>query len=276
MYKQTDIGIIGAGFVGGAIKNYFKKAKIWDKYKDAGNSFEEVVNQPIIFVCLPTPFSSKNTGGVFRGADISAIEENLAKIPAGRVVVIKSTISPGTVEHLQKKYPSVTILFNPEFLTAAVAKKDFQNPDKQIIGYADDKGKKIAKEVIKLLPKPFVKKNKPMVIPALEAEFIKYSINNYYSMKVIFANQIYDVCQKIGADYDIVRKGFTQDKRICDSHFDVWHGGFRGYSGACLPKDIKTFIQFAGEQGVDLKLHKVVDGINEELLNSKEKTQRIK
>ena len=276
MFKQTDIGIIGAGFVGGAIKNYFKKAKIWDKYKEAGNTFEEVANQPLIFVCLPTPYAkkaAKKGQAVYRGADISAIEENLAKLPAGRTVVLKSTIPPGTTKYLQAKYPKLNILFNPEFLTAIVARQDFLKPDKQILGYANEKTKKIAQDVIKLLPKPFIKANKPLIIPSTEAELVKYSINNYYSMKVIFANQLYDVCQKIGADYDTVRGGFVQDKRITDTHFDVWHGGFRGYSGPCLPKDIKTFTQFAKEQGIDLVLHKIVDGINEKLLKDRKEKQ---
>lgn len=273
MFKQSDIGIIGAGFVGGAVKNYFKKAKIWDKFKDAGNSFEEVASQPLIFLCLPTPYSTKKKAGVFRGADISAIEENLANIPEGRVIIIKSTIPPGTTEYLQKKYPNIYILFNPEFLTASVAKQDYLMPDKQILGYANDKTKKLARKIMGLLPNPKAKKNKSLIIPAVEAELIKYAINNYYSMKVIFANQLYDICEKLGANYNDVKAGFVQDKRIFDSHFDVWHGGYRGYSGPCLPKDIKTFIRFAKEIGVDLKLHKAVDRINEDLLRQKPNSQ---
>ena len=98
-------------------------------------------------------------------------------------------------------------------------------------------------------------------------------LNTYYAHKVVFANQIYDVCKKLGANYSNVKLGFTFDKRVNDSHFDVLHGGFRGYAGACLPKDIKTFVQFAKEQGIDLKLHKVVDRVNEQLIKNGKKVK---
>ncbi|MBI1888849.1 MAG: UDP-glucose/GDP-mannose dehydrogenase family protein [Candidatus Spechtbacteria bacterium] len=265
MFTAKDIGIIGAGFVGGAIKHYYKEAKIWDKYKDAGNTREEVLAQPVIFLCLPTPYAIK-ARSVFRGADISAIEENLATLPRGRIAVLKSTIPPGTTKYLQGKFPEIHILFNPEFLTAAVAKEDFASPDKQILGYASRKAKNFAQELMGLLPKPAG--GHALILPAIEAELVKYMINTYYASKVIFANQMYDVCKIVGARYEMVRQGFAYDKRVDDSHFDVWHGGYRGYSGPCLPKDTKTFVRFAREQGIDLKFHRIVDKINEELLKS--------
>ncbi len=271
-FTPSQFGIIGAGYVGSAIKHHFKEAKIWDKYQTTPNTHEEVLKQTIIFLCLPTPFSRAKKPGVFRGADISAIEENLAKIPAGRIAILKSTIPPGTADYLQKKFPKINILFNPEFLTAAYAKEDFSYPDKQILGYTNSKTKKIAQEIMPMLPRA-----QSLILPAKEAEIIKYMLNTFYAHKVVFANQIYDICEKMGADYSRVKLGFTYDKRINDSHFDVWHGGFRGYSGACLPKDIKTFIQFAREQGIDLMLHKTVDKLNEQLLRDgkKVKTKKI-
>lgn len=247
--------------MGGSVKHHFKEAKIWDKYVRTPNTLGEVLEQPIIFLCLPTPYKNIKKPWVRSGADISAILENIAKIPNGRTVVLKSTIPPGTTEYLHKKYPKLNILFNPEFLTAAYAREDFAFPDKQILGYTDKTTKRIAEELI-----PFLPRAQSLILPAVEAEMIKYMLNTYYANKVVFANQIYDVCQKVGADYDRVKLGFTYDKRVNDSHFDIWHGDFRGYSGACLPKDTKTFIHFAKEQGVDLKLHKVVDKLNEQLI----------
>lgn len=278
MFSPKDFGIIGAGYVGGSIKYHFKEARIWDKYVRTPNTLEEVLVQPLIFVCLPTPYAkTRNTpahrslgeGGkhetrnIFRGADISALVENLDKFPKGRIAVIKSTIPPGASDYFAKKYPSLNIIFNPEFLTAKYAKEDYGFPDKQILGYTSDKSKKICEELMPILPR-----GANLIIPAIEAEMIKYAINTYYAKNVVFANQIYDVCQKVGANYDRVKLGFTYDKRINDSHFDVWHDGYRGFSGACLPKDIKTFIQVGKELGVDLQLHKVVDRINNRLLKS--------
>jgi len=268
MFQPKDIGIIGAGYVGSAIKHQFKDARIWDKYVDTPNTLEEVLDQPLIFLCLPTPFSQTKKKGVFRGADISAIEENLAKVPRGRVAVLKSTVPPGSTDYLQKKFPKIHILFNPEFLTAAYAKEDFAFPDKQILGYTNKKTRKLAEKIMAVLPRA-----QSLILPAVEAELIKYMLNTYYASKVVFANQIYDICEKVGADYARVKLGFTYDKRVNDSHFDIWHSGFRGYGGACLPKDVKTFIHFAKEQGIDLKLHKIIDSLNKELLKSKKKVR---
>ena len=261
MFKASQLGIIGAGYVGSAIKHHYKDAKIWDKFVATPNTQEEVLAQPLIFLCLPTPYSKLKKPGVYRGADISAIEENLAKIPNGRIAILKSTMPPGTTDYLQKKFPKIDIIFNPEFLTAAYAKEDFAFPDKQVLGYTNPKTKKLAEKIMPMLPRA-----QSLILPAVEAELIKYMLNTYYAHKVVFANQIYDICRKVGANYDSVKLGFTFDKRVNDSHFDVLHGGYRGYSGACLPKDTKTLIQFAKELGINLELHKVVDKLNERLL----------
>jgi len=268
MFKASQIGIIGAGFVGSAIKHHYKDAKIWDKYAQTPNTHEEVLAQPLIFLCLPTPYSKSKKSGVRGGADISAIEENLAKIPSGRIAILKSTMPPGTTDYLQKKFSKINIIFNPEFLTAAYAKEDFAYPDKQILGYTNESTKKLCEKIMPILPRA-----QSLILPAQDAELIKYMLNTYYTSKVIFANQMYDLCERVGADYSNVKLGFTFDKRVNDSHFDVWHGDFRGYAGACLPKDIKTLIQFAKERGVDLKLHKVVDKLNERLIKNGKKIQ---
>lgn len=269
MFKPSQFGIIGAGYVGGAIKYHFKEPKIWDKFVTTPNTLEEVLAQPLIFVCLPTPYAKASRvarsgvarQSIFRGADLVALIENLDKFPEGRIAVIKSTIPPGTSDYFAKKYPHLNIIFNPEFLTAKYAKEDYGFPDKQILGYTSGKTKKICEELMPVLPR-----GASLIIPAVEAEIIKYAINTYYAKNVVFANQIFDICEKVGADYSRVKLGFTYDKRINDSHFDIWHDGYRGFSGACLPKDTKTFIQFGKELGVDLKLHKVVDALNNKLL----------
>ncbi len=97
---------------------------------------------------------------------------------------------------------------------------------------------------------------------------MKYFGNTWFSTKVIFANQFYDLCQKLNVDYDKIKESAAADKRIDRTHLDVWHKGKRGYAGKCLPKDIKAFIRFADENGVDLKLHKIVDEINNKLLKN--------
>jgi len=256
MIKQY--GIIGVGMVGGALKRYFEKKGIkpflYDKGKNLG-SIEEVNQADIIFICVPTPFDKE------RGFDLSSIQDACGNISGKKIVVVKSTVVPGTTEELQKKYPQHKFLFSPEFLTELTAEQDMDYPDRQIIGYTKQ-SYNIAGDILQILPlAPFEK-----ILPASEAEMVKYFGNNWFAIKVIFANQIYDLCQKIGVDYEAVKEASAADKRIGRSHLDAMHKGYRGYGGKCIPKDIRALIQFADQNGVDLKLHKTVEEINNKLM----------
>lgn len=246
--------------VGSAIQHYFEKLKgikpfLYDKGKNLG-SLQEVNQAEVIFVCVPTPFDKEKNY-----FDLSYIEDAISKIEGNKIVVIKSTVLPGTTEMFQKKYPQHKLLMNPEFLTELTADQDMNYPDRQIIGYTE-KSYNVAGDVMQILPMaPFEK-----ILPATEAEAVKYFGNTWFSTKVVFANQFYDVCQKLGLNYDRIMEAASADKRIGRTHLEIWHKGYRGFGGKCLPKDNKAFIKFAEKQGVDLKLHKVVDEINDELL----------
>ncbi|MFA5084529.1 MAG: hypothetical protein WC475_04105 [Candidatus Paceibacterota bacterium] len=261
MAKKTKIGIIGLGYVGGAVRNWFEKRKkdvdlfLYDKYKKIG-SVAEVNKADIIFVAVPTPFHDR------RGYDDSAVKDTLKNIQNGKVVVIKSTVVPGSTENFQKRYPKKTFLFNPEFLTAKNSQIDFIKPKIQLVGYSNPKGKNLAPKIIKLLPKAICSR----IVRAKEAEMAKYFINTFLATRVIFANQIYDLCRKLkGLDYEVVRECVIQDERIGKSHFKVFADGYRGYSGLCLPKDTKALIQLAGKLKVDLSLLRKVEEINRKL-----------
>jgi len=104
------------------------------------------------------------------------------------------------------------------------------------------------------------------ILPATEAETVKYFGNTWFSVKVSFANQMYDLCQKLGVDYDRMVEAAAADKRIGRTHLNIFHKGYRGYGGKCLPKDIKALIQLADSRGVDLKLHKTAEEINNKLM----------
>jgi len=258
LLKDLKFGIVGVGMVGGALKNYFEKKEIkpflCDKGKNLG-SIEEINQADIIFICVPTPFDKG------KGFDLSFVEDACQNIKGEKTIVIKSTVLPGTTEKLQKEYAQHKFLFNPEFLTEITADQDMQYPDRQIIGYTQ-KSYNIAKDIMQILPlAPFEK-----VMPATEAETVKYFGNTWFSTKVVFANQMYDLCQKLGIDYGQVMEAAAADKRIGRTHLEVFHKDYRGYGGKCLPKDIRALIQFANKKGVDLKLHKVVDEINNQLM----------
>lgn len=264
MTRRIKIGIIGLGYVGGALQHYFQKNKkhyelfLYDKFKNIG-SIEEVNRADIIFIAVPTPFIDG------KGYDDSAVRESIAGIADGKTIVIKSTIMPRSTEKFQKRYPRKTILFNPEFLRAKTAAADFLKPERQIVGYVTPKGKLAAKKVLAILPHaPYEK-----IIKSTEAEMVKYFGNAFLATRVIFGNQIYDICQAAGIDYAIVKEGASLDPRVGPSHFDVFADvfkeGARGYGGVCLPKDVKALMQFGKSVGADLDLLQSLEKINKKL-----------
>ena len=256
----TKFGIVGVGMVGGALERYFEKFRnikpfVYDKGKNLGSP-QEINQAEVIFICVPTPFDKEKNS-----FDLSYIEDAFSNITGEKIVVIKSTALPGTAEYFQKKYPQHKILNNPEFLTEATADQDMYYPDRQIVGYTK-KSFDVAGDILQILPlSPFNR-----IMPVTEAEMVKYFGNTWFSAKVIFANQMYDLSKKLGIDYDRMMESAAADKRIGRTHLEVWHKGKRGYAGKCLPKDIKALIKFAEGKGVDLKFHKIVDEINDKLL----------
>lgn len=255
----TKIGIAGVGYVGGAVKSWFEGQGfplfLYDKGKQLGSA-EELNSAEIVFLCLPTPFDEKV------GFNDEAIWEVLKQIKGEKIVVIKSTVLPGSTDKYQASFPQHKILFNPEFLTEKNAVQDFLKPKRQIVGYTE-KSKQEAEKIMELLPKARFQKT----MRAKEAEMVKYFGNLFLANRVIFANQMYDVCEKLGVDYDKVKEAAGEDERVGKSHFDVFDEGYRGYSRSCLPKDTKAFIQLAESLGLNPKLLKVVDKINERFIN---------
>jgi len=289
--KKTNIGIIGLGYVGGAVRHWFELKEnrgkfdiyFYDKYKNIG-SVQEVNKADIIFIAVPTPFYDKTSActelhsdppennkergeprgerkRALRGYDDSAVYDAVSNIKDGKVVVIKSSVLPGTTDKLQKESPNKTFLFNPEFLTTKNATNDFLKPDRQIIGYTNEESRAVAETIVNILPKALFTK----IIKAREAEMVKFFGNTFLSMRVVFTNQMYDFCQRLGIDYESVIECAGRDTRIGYSHFDIFNEGYRGYGGMCFPKDVKALIQFADKLGIDLELLKKMDEINEKL-----------
>jgi len=251
------IGIMGLGVVGGAARAYFESRghhlRLYDPYLGLGSA-REVNEAHVVFICVPTPHRE---GG---GFDLSVVQEAIDVLESGRTVVIKSTVLPGTTDALQSRYPGHRMLFNPEFLREATAQQDFALPDRQVVGYTEA-GRAAADEVMSLLPRaPFMR-----VVTAAEAEMAKYMANAFLAVKVSFANEVYDLCGALGIDYDAVRPLVAADARIGPSHLDVFHGGYRGYGGKCLPKDTRSLMELAGAVGVDLRLLGAAHEVNQEL-----------
>ena len=239
------VGVIGKGVLGSAVLDYYKSSTFFDI--EHGGDLKSVCECDFIFICVPTPVSK----------GISIVEECVERISSYKsgeniyaetsVVVIKSTMLVGSTKLIQDKYPGLPIMYCPEFLTESISKADFRNPDKNIIGYTE-KSLEFVYNLKAILPHaPYFS-----VLDSTSAEIIKLSINSYYAMKVIFGNMVYDICEEKGGDYDLVKEGFVSDKRITDSHFDIFHGDYRGFGGKCLPKDLEFFSEFLSSKSSNI------------------------
>lgn len=261
MKNKVSIGIVGMGYVGEAVGYWFEREEcpifLYDKYKKIGSP-KEVSQADIIFICVPTPFDENGPG-----YDDKEVCESLENLSGSKTIVIKSTVLPGSTERFQRQFPQHKILFCPEFLVAKSTVKNFLNPERQIVGYTQN-SRDIANQILNILPDAPFKR----IVRASEAEMTKYFGNAFLANRVIFANQTYDLCQKLGIDYEVVKECAGADHRIGQSHFIIFQDGYRGYGGACLPKDMKALLQLGERLGVDLKLLKTIDEINDSFLKS--------
>jgi UDPglucose 6-dehydrogenase len=260
----SEIAIIGTGMVGGALDRCFKlrhsKAGLYDPPK--GFDDETVLRDAtILFVAVPTPYYLDGSG-----FDDSFLRAAIEAIPvSGKIIVLKSTITPGTTDRFQRLYPQHHFLFNPEFLTEATADDDMQYPHRQIVGYTMESHQD-AELVMSLLPRaPFEKS-----MPARTAEFVKYFGNAFYALKVTYANQMFDLCQKLGLEYELIKDCAGAEPMIGATHLEIFHKGYRGYGGKCLPKDTRSIIQVAQELDIDLSLLKAAEEYNNKLAISQE------
>jgi len=257
------ICVIGVGMVGTQVKSWFKDVLTYDTNKQS-NTWEECLQADCFFVCVPTPYKEN------KEYDLSILEETIAKIPEGKIIVIKSTVNPGTTDYFQTKYPNKKFLFNPEFLTELSAEDDFKHPDMQILGISKE-SYDLATEIMLILPPAPVMR----VVSLIDAEWVKKLRNAYYSTKVIFFNEMYDIIKKSEpADYETIRSIVVEDPRIGNSHSFIFHKGYRGFGGACLPKDTYALIDFAKNKGASPELLEKVKEINKRLTNVKDISNR--
>lgn len=250
---MANVGIIGFGFVGKAVEYGFKDKNnilIYDKGLAIGSIAEVVVGSEIIFVCVPTPMDKD-----YEKIDLSIVEEvtgQVAKIANDNeiqpVIVIKSTVVPGTTQRLSDTYKYPEMLFNPEFLTEANYLNDFVHADRVVIGgNKPETTSKLTKLYKESLPEVPIFETDPT-----SAEMVKYMANTFLATKIMFANEMYDLCQKLNINYKEVKKMVVADKRIFDSHMDI--SPDRGFGKKCFPKDIVALLGRAKELGVDMSV----------------------
>lgn len=238
--------IAGYGFVGKAVANALKDQHeiiIQDpQYTDY--KIMDHLDADGIIVCVPTPTTEYGV------CDASIIADILDNVPIFMPVLIKSTVTPGIAEGFKEIYPEHSICYSPEFLRASSADGDFLNQRYAIIGGED--------------PEYFWHELFQTTLPKCkiihhcteeEACLVKYTTNSFLALKTSFFNQIYDICEKTGMNFDVVRQLISQDARIGPDHTMVpGPDGYRGWGGHCFPKDTHAFIKWTNTIGAPSSL----------------------
>jgi UDPglucose 6-dehydrogenase len=266
---MQKIGIIGQGFVGTAVREgmrhalevlaYDKKDPelvfTWKDDKAEARVTGWKTETPLgflvercdgpIFVCLPTPMRKDGS------CDTSIVDTVIKQIDAiashSQVVVVKSTVPPGTTERLNKECDKVIVCFNPEFLTERNAIQDFKNQNRIILG-GPHEGTAVLKQAYQIAyPNVPTTKTSSTI-----AEMVKYVTNTFLATKVSYANEIKQVCDKLKIDYDKVVEYATKDQRLGNSHWAVpGPDGHFGFGLTCFPKDLNALACLARDLGIN-------------------------
>lgn len=262
---MISIGIVGQGFVGNAIKEGFKnnfEVLTYDKYVDSKSNctLEEMVEKcSIIFSCVPTPMDM-STGEASIDivkevvGDINEISKKLKTKPT---VIIKSTIPVGVTQYLDDIIgTNIDVMFSPEFLTEANAVEDFKNQNRIVLGINrnsyDKELPQYVNNVKTMFNEIFMGRAEIVVTGAPIAEMVKYVTNTFLATKVSYANEIYQLAEVNGIEYDEVIKIATLDKRLGDSHWMVpGPDGDFGFGGHCFPKDLQALRYMAKQSDVE-------------------------
>jgi UDPglucose 6-dehydrogenase len=213
----------------------------------------------IIFLALPTPPGEDGSADL---KYILGVADHLGKIITDyKVIIDKSTVPVGTSDKvhaaiIKNARVEFDVVSNPEFLREGVAVDDFMKPDRVVIGTSSEKAKKILND----LYAPFVRQGNPIIfMDEKSAELTKYAANSFLATKITFMNEIAQLCELLGADVDMVRRGIGSDERI-GKRF-LFPG--IGYGGSCFPKDVQALAKSSHEVKYDFKILEAVMEVNE-------------
>jgi UDPglucose 6-dehydrogenase len=226
---------------------------------------EGIKDAKIIFLALPTPPDgdgnadlqyvlgvAKDLGTLIKKDDYKIIIDK-STVPVGTAEKVRATILKSALEDLEEAFDVVS---NPEFLREGVAVDDFMKPDRVVIGTESERAKKLLGE----LYAPFVRQGNPIIyMDEKSAELTKYAANSFLATKISFMNEIAQLCEKLGADVDMVRKGIGSDERI--GRRFLFPG--IGYGGSCFPKDVQALSRSSREINYDFKILEAVMEVNE-------------
>src|SRR6195952_692916 len=229
-----------------------------ERLKFTTNLADAIETAQIIFLALPTPPGGDGS------ADLSYVlgaAKDIAKLVTGyKVIVTKSTVPVGTADKVTAVLKANTtiecaVVSNPEFLREGVAVEDFMKPDRVVVGTRDERARKLMAE----LYGPYVRQGNPIIfMDERSSELTKYAANSFLATKISFMNEIANLCEKVGADVDMVRRGIGADERIGKRFL---FSGI-GYGGSCFPKDVQALGKSAEENNYDFKILNAVMDVN--------------
>lgn len=252
------IGVIGWGVVGSACGEGFKMLGHDVKVHDPkfNTVITDVLDSELVFVCVPTP------PGPNGECDLSIVHQTIQDLIANNyqgVIALKSTSVPGTTQGIIDQYPDLDICFVPEFLRERTALEDFvRNHDLLAVGCHTDRAWHRVCEAHDWLPK-----NKVRMTPT-EAEILKYYSNTFNAVRIVFANVMYEICEKLDSDYETVLNTFLLRKTTSPDYL-ACGPDMRGYGGMCLPKDTKAMADLCKRLDLPFELFNTVDHDNSQV-----------
>ena len=251
----SKVSVIGLGKLGSEIHKvfcFFYETRGLDKYflVDSTGNVDYSNLGDVAFVVVPTPsvedkFSSQS------------VEEVLEKIIQKQIVSIVSTLYPGETDRLQAKFPHLTLVYNPTFVALGSVEHDFTHPDMVLIGSHDKKAANLVKTILNkvILTKPVYS-----IMTPLEAEIAKLTLNCYITTKITFANQIGNLCYRVGVSPESILRAVGSDSRVGNKYFKAG----LGYGGPCFPRDNLALSAYMRDNGMDSTLSTTVHELNEE------------
>ena len=250
------VGIVGSlGVVGGACKFGLEKLghDIVEHDILIESKIQDIINTDICFLCVPTPSKEDDS------CDTSIVHDclkSLSHLNYEGIVAIKSTVTPGSTREFSTEFDNLRLCFVPEFLRERCAITDFvEMHDLLAIGTEDPDVFDVVKSVHGNYPKKVVQ------LSVTEAELLKYYSNCFNAMKIIFANEFFAVCEKLGARYKNIKDAYILRGMMKDLYLDV-NEKWGGYAGMCLPKDVKAMKSLVSKLDLDMDIFRFLDDEN--------------
>ncbi len=262
------IGTIGMGFVGGTTAKFLGQIHEilpYDKYKEPYKNPSKLKDAEAVFISVPTPM--KPSGEI----DYSSIHDSLETLIKNTsrdkrpLTIIRSTVIPGTADSLEQQYP-FNFVSNPEFLREKNALEDMKNTKRIIIGAKEEEDSQKIEEIYK----PLFPDAKYIHVNRKTAEMIKYASNTMLAGQIALANEIYQICQSTGVDYNEVKNTLLIDNRIAKNINVPGPDGDLGFGGKCLPKDLNAIISHSEDMDYEPSLLKSIWKFNEEIRKNKD------